>query len=248
MMSGYTRFFARSGRFMLVVALAAAGTSVTGCGGTPQPSPAQMAAILSPSSPEPAPPYRLQLGDEIDVKFPFQPSMDHHAVIRPDGMISTPGIGEISAAGMTPVELEGVIIDKSKSRLRDPEVTVILTKVGEQRVYVSGEVRKADFVTLRPGMTPMQAVAQCGGFLDSAKLESVLVFMPSGGGNFQAARVDMKQVVQDGVPERIRLAANSVIYVPKTWVAEANVVVKQWVSGLIPALPRVGAGYSLSSN
>ena len=96
--------------------------------------------------------------DEIDVKFPFQPSMDHHAVIRPDGMISTPGIGEIAAAGMTPPELEGLIIDKSKARLRDPEVTVILTKMGEQRVYVAGEVEKSNFVPLRPGMTPLQAV------------------------------------------------------------------------------------------
>lgn len=219
---------------------------VTGCSTTKKASPEQMATILSPQSPEPAPAYRLQLGDEIDVKFPFQSSMDHHAVIRPDGMISTPGVGEIAAAGMTTPELERSIVDRTKSRLRDPEVTVILTKVGEQRVYVAGEVDKANFVMLRPGMTPLQAIAQCGGFRNTAKLDSVLVFLPSGGGRFQAARVDMRQVVEDGVPERIRLAANSVVFVPKTWVAEADVMIDQWVRGLIPALPRVGAGYSLS--
>ena len=225
--------------------LALFGVGLGGCG-SKQPSPEQMATILAPSEPQPEPQYRLQLGDEIDVKFPFQPSMDHHAVVRPDGKISSPGIGEIDVAGMTPPELEKLLIDKSKSRLRDPEVTVILTKVGEQRVYVAGEVQKANFVPLRSGMTPLQAIAQCGGFRETAKLNSVLIFLPSGGGKFQAARVDMEQVLQDGVPERIRLAANSVVYVPKTWIAEANQVVDQWVRGLMPALPRVGAGYSLS--
>ena len=220
--------------------------AAVGCGGSKQPKPEQMAAILSPPSPEPTPAYRMQLGDEIDVRFPFQPSMDHHAVIRPDGMISSPGIGEISAAGMTAPELERTIITASKARLRDPEVTVILTKIGEQRIYVAGEVAKANFVPLRPGMTPLQAVAQCGGFKDTAKLDSVLVFLPSGGGNYQAARVNMRQVVEDGVPERIRLAANSMVFVPRTWVAEADILIDQWVRGLIPALPKVGAGYSLS--
>jgi hypothetical protein len=38
-----------------------------------------------------------------------------------------------------------------------------------------------------------------------------------------------------------------VVFVPKTWVANANDVVDLWVRGLIPALPRVGVGYSLNN-
>jgi len=49
------------------------------------------------------------------------------------------------------------------------------------------------------------------------------------------------------VPERIRLHPNDVVYVPQTWIANMNDVVDQWVRGLIPSLPRVGAGYSLSN-
>src|SRR5439155_21384085 len=65
-------------------------------------------------------------------------------------------------------------------------------------------------------------------------------------GRFSAARVDMKQVVDDGVPERVRLHPNDVIYVPRTWIADMDLVVDEYVRGLIPSLPRVGAGYSLS--
>jgi hypothetical protein len=97
-------------------------------------------------------------------------------------------------------------------------------------------------------MTLLQAVLQCGDFRDTAKLDSVLLLTPGADGKFSAARVDMEQVVEAGIPERVRLHPNDVVYVPATWIADANVVVDQWVRGLIPALPRVGVGYSLSGN
>jgi protein involved in polysaccharide export with SLBB domain len=123
---------------------------------------------------------------------------------------------------------------------------VVVTKLGEQRVYVGGEVGRPGFVTLQPNMTPLQAVLQSGGFKKSAKLDSVLLLTPGADGRFAAARVDMKQVVDAGVPERLRLRPNDVLYVPTTWIADMDDVVDQYVRGLIPSLPRVGAGYSLS--
>jgi hypothetical protein len=54
-------------------------------------------------------------------------------------------------------------------------------------------------------------------------------------------------VLTDSVPERVRLRPNSRIYVPKTWVANADDVVDLYVRGLIPTLPRVGVGYSLNN-
>ena len=50
------------------------------------------------------------------------------------------------------------------------------------------------------------------------------------------------------MPERVRLRANEVVFVPKSWVGNMNDVVDLYVRGLIPALPRVGVGYSLSNN
>ena len=125
--------------------------------------------------------------------------------------------------------------------------TKVLAKLGEQHVYVGGEVARPGLVVLRPEMTPLQAVLQTGGFRPTAKLNSVLIMTPAADGRFSAARVDMKQVVNDGVPERVRLHPNDVIYVPPTWIADMDTVVDQYVRGLIPSLPRVGAGYSLSN-
>jgi protein involved in polysaccharide export with SLBB domain len=200
----------------------------------------------------PAPPqaagaeYRIGVGDELHVRFMYQPDMNEQVPVRPDGRISLGSTGQLAVVGMTPTELETLIVDRSKHRLRDPEVTVIVTKLGEQRVYVGGEVLRPGYVALRGGMTPLQAILQAGGFRYTARKDSVLLLTPAADGRFSAARLDMQQVVEDGIPERVRLRADAVVYVPQTWIADANQVVDQWVRGLIPALPRVGVGYSLN--
>lgn len=208
---------------------------------------AAIAAALAPTQPPiPGPTYRIGVGDELHVRFLYQPEMSEQLPVRPDGRISLGVTGEMTVVGLTPGELEKLIIERSSARLRDPEVTVVVTKVGEQRVYVGGEVARPGFVALRPEMTPLQAVLQSGGFKKTAKLESVLLLTPGPDGAFNAARVDMEQVVNAGVPERVRLHPNDVVYVPATWISDMNDVVDQYVRGLVPAFPRVGVGYSLS--
>jgi polysaccharide export outer membrane protein len=147
---------------------------------------------------------------------------------------------------MTPAEVEKLVAEKSSSRLRNPEVVVVVTKVAEQRVYVGGEVNRPGYVTLLPGMSPLQAIFQVGGFRPTAKLDSILLLTPAAG-KWSAARMNMAQVVQDGVAERVRLHPGDVVFVPMTWIADMDIVVDQYVRGLIPALPHVGVGYSLSS-
>ena len=212
----------------------------------PASSPAGLAALQPPAPPEPGPNYRIQLGDELHVRFTYQPEMNEQVPVRPDGRISLVATGEIDAVGRTPTELERVIVERTSAHLRNPEVTVIVTKLGEQRVYVGGEVLTPGYIPLRAGMTPLQAVLERGGFKPTAKRDSVLLMTPGADGRFSAARIDLKQVADDGVPERVRLHPNDVLYVPRTWIADMNIVVDQYIRGLIPTLPRVGAGVSVN--
>lgn len=221
-----------------------------GCAHHAPPPPAAEAAhvaALLPAAPRvPDEEYRIQAGDELHVRFTYQPEANEQVPVRPDGRIALATTGELEVVGMTPRELERVIEEKSARRLRDPEVVVVVTKIAERRVYVGGEVLKPGFVVLQPEMTPLQAVLQSGGFRITAKADSVLLLTPGPDGKFSAARMDMQQVVEDGVAERVRLHPGDVVYVPRTWIGDMNVVVDLYVRGLIPALPRVGVGYSLS--
>ena len=207
--------------------------------------PGVVGALMQPPPAETSASYHIQIGDELHVRFTYQPEMNEELPVRPDGRISLATTGEIAVAGLTPAELEALIVQKSSSKLRDPEVRIIVTKVGEQRVYVGGEVSRPGYVLLQPNMTPVQAVMQSGGFRMTAKPESTLLLSPHRDGEFSAARLNLKQVVEEGVPERVRLAAGDVLYVPASWIGDANQVVDLYVRGLIPVLPRVGVGYSL---
>src|SRR3989442_11239555 len=176
------------------------------CGHRPPASSSVMLpALQPPQPPEPGPTYRIQRGDELHVRCTYQPEMNEQVPVRPDGRISLVSTGEIDAVGHTPPELERLIVERSSSHLRNPEVTVVVTKLGEQRVYVGGEVAQPGYVVLVAGMTPLQAVLQRGGFKKTAKLDSVLLMTPGADGHFSAARVDLQQVVDAGVPERVRL-------------------------------------------
>jgi len=233
----------------LIALVLLAVTAVGGCA-KKSPAPADpaapVAALLPPRDPEPQPEYRIRANDELDVKFLYQPEMNEHVPVRPDGKISLPAAGEIEVVGMTPPELEKLIVERASKHLRDPEVTVVVVRLGEQRVYIGGEVMRPGFIVLQPDMTLLQAVLQSGGFKRSAKLDSVLLLTPAPGGTFSAARVDMQQVVEDGVAERVRLHPDAVVFVPQTWISEANDVVDMYVRGLFPALPKVGVGASLT--
>jgi len=125
----------------------------------------------------------------------------------------------------------------TRSRVRPNESEGGLRECGMRATV--GSVRTAPFDRTLSVYT--------GGFKPTAKLESVLLITPGPEGKFEAARVDMKQVVDDGIPERVRLHPNDVVFVPRTWIADADVFVQQYVIGLVPAFPRVGVGASLNN-
>jgi hypothetical protein len=59
---------------------------------------------------------------------------------------------------------------------------------------------------------------------------------------YQATRIDLQRNINDGAPELGTLAVYDVIYVPRTFIGDANAFVRLYVRGLIPAIPRVGVG------
>lgn len=185
--------------------------------------------------------YRLMVGDKLNVKFPYHHARDQELPVRPDGMISLDVTGEILAEGMTPLELAEVIKQRSSRYLKNPEVVVIVTGIGDRRVYVGGEVNRPGFVTVQEGMTPLQAVMAVGGFKDSAQKKDVLYIARGSNGDYNASRVDLEDVVMNGTPEVVRLSGNDIVFVPATRIANAGVFVKQYIRDILPVESRAGA-------
>ncbi len=222
----------------LVVALGIGVAACTEVGRNLPPPEATYALTRGPVSRDA---YRLQPGDRVNIKFPYHGKHNQELPVRPDGKISLEPTGEILAEGLTPVELEDLIKDKSSHTLRNPEVVVIVTQIGDRRAFVGGEVGRPGFVALQEGMTPLQAVMAAGGFKDTARKDSVLYIARSTNGAYQASRVDLDAVVRDGAPETVRLNVNDVVYVPATRIANADTFVEQYIRKLLPVDSRMGA-------
>jgi protein involved in polysaccharide export with SLBB domain len=187
------------------------------------------------------PEYRLQPGDLLRVKFLYHPELDLKVPVRPDGDITLQVAGDIRAAGLTTMQLEKVIKERTSDRLREPEVSVMLALQAERKVYVGGEVRLPGFVVYRAGMSPLQAIVDRGGFTDTARIDSVLRLSPVQG-DYQGTRLDLSKPLQDGRGDMTRLAAGDVLYVPRTFIGDVNAFVKLYIRGVLPIEPRVGAG------
>ncbi len=188
--------------------------------------------------------YKVQPGDQLRVKFLYHPELDVKVPVSPDGNVYVPGVGEVLAEGKTAEEVAGEVERISSDQLRDPEVTVIVAEFGERIVYVGGEVRLPGPVRFREGMTPLQAILDRGGFTEVARVDSVLHLSPNGS-TYEARRLDYTTDVNRQNPELATLGVYDVIYVPRTFIGDANAFVRLYIRGLMPTMPRFGVGYQL---
>lgn len=187
--------------------------------------------------------YRLEAGDVLRVKFIYQPEMDVKVQIDPNGNIAIPGVGELQASGKTAAEVAKDVQTLSSVNLREPEVTVIVAELGPRKVYVGGEVRLPGPVVYKVGMTPMQAILDRGGFTEVARIDSVL-HVTSKGNSVEATRLDFSGELKNGSPELATLAVDDVIYVPRTFIGDADSFVRLYIRDLMPTMPRLGVGFS----
>jgi polysaccharide biosynthesis/export protein PslD len=183
--------------------------------------------------------YRLAPGDLIDVKFPYHPEENERVPVRPDGRIGLQSAGDIMAAGRTVAELEEIVVSHASKTLRNPVVSVVIVQLAEHKVYVGGDVAKPGFVQFRDGLTPLEAIFERGGFLDTAKSDQVL-YITRSGEQVRTERIDLEAVIEGAAAEEVVLAPDDILFVPKTWIGDANVWVDQWIRGLLPTVPRPG--------
>jgi protein involved in polysaccharide export with SLBB domain len=192
--------------------------------------PAQAAAAAAPGTET----YRIQPGDQLDLKFFYNPELNESVVVRPDGRISLQLVDEVLAAGLTPAELDAALTKRYEAELRRPEVSVILRSLGAYRVYVGGEVGTPALVGLAPGMGPLQAVMAAGGFKETAKPEAALVIRRGSDNRPVPIPVNLQQMLAvGGAGDGMQLQPGDVVYVPKTWIAEANKFVNQYIERLL---------------
>ncbi|HNY40924.1 MAG TPA: polysaccharide biosynthesis/export family protein [Bryobacteraceae bacterium] len=120
--------------------------------------------------------YRIGPGDILRIDIWKEPDASMAAaVVRFDGKLSMPLIGQVDANGLSPVELQILLAEKYSSIIRDPRVTVMVTTPNNLKVYVLGEVRREGSLRLQAPLTVLQALAESGGLTDYAKRGNIYI-------------------------------------------------------------------------
>jgi protein involved in polysaccharide export with SLBB domain len=192
--------------------------------------------------------YKMVPYDLINVRFTYHPESDPKTPIsiRPDGQIMLDGVGSIRAAGLTPEELGKEIAAKSSVRLRNPEVVVTIAQFTPRKVYVGGQVKTPGIVQFQGEMTPIQAIFDRGGFTPEAQIDSVILIRDTGAAEPVIGRINAVKSLEGGVPERISLLTNDVIYVPMSGISATNQWIKQHLREIMP-IELLGLGYLFGS-
>jgi polysaccharide export outer membrane protein len=135
--------------------------------------------------------------------------------VRSDGKISLPLVGEVQAAGRTPVQLEDEIRSRLLNFITEPAVTVMVQKINSLKFNVMGEVIKPGSFALTTNMTVVDAIATAGGFKDFAKKKGIYVLHANADGTESRTRFNYSDFVKGHNPKQnVKLQPGDTVVVP----------------------------------
>lgn len=159
------------------------------------------------------PDYVIGAGDNLEVNVFNEPKFSGALPVRPDGMISIALLGDIPAAGFTPMQLGTEIASRLKKLITDPSVTVSVLQIVSKRVYLMGQVGHVGPLPMTPGMTPLQAIATAGGPGPYANTKHIYI-LRSQNGKEQKILFNYKKALRDGDMQGVTLMSGDTIVIP----------------------------------
>jgi polysaccharide export outer membrane protein len=153
--------------------------------------------------------------DVLAINVWKEPDISRSIPVRSDGKISLPLVGEVQAAGRTPLKLEQEIAGKLRNYISEPEVTVMVQQINSEKFNILGQVARPGSYPLTNSATVLDAIAVAGGFRDFAKQKAIYVLRQNPGGGESRIPFNYKSVVKGTNPEQnIKLEPRDTIVVP----------------------------------
>lgn len=182
---------------------------------SPAPAASTAAAKTATSTGQVADPSTYVIGaeDVLQITVWREPTISGTVPVRPDGKISLVLVGDLPAAGRTPMQLSSDITEKLKKYVQDPSVSVVVTAVNSQRIFLIGEVGHVGPVPLSAGMTPLQAIAAAGGLTPFANSKRIYILRGEQGKQ-QKIPFNYKEALKGDTHQSISLLPGDTIVVP----------------------------------
>ena len=223
------KFYQRS-----LLLLFLSGLLLAGCGQTSMQAGKTSPAHFAPWSDEKTE-YTVGVGDEVEVKLPYNAEFSDRVTVGPDGRFTLPLIGEVRAEGRTVADLTAELDSRFSRDLRSPRVQVAIRNYASQRVFVGGEVSKPGVYTLQGRIGLLEAIimANANGSMDTGRMNQVVLIRRSKDGEPMMRTVDLTNFIR-GSANDVPLQSSDVVFVPKSTIAELNQFMEQFVTRMIP--------------
>jgi polysaccharide export outer membrane protein len=159
--------------------------------------------------------YIVGAADVLRINVWKQPEISQASVVvRPDGVVSIPLVGEVKVAGMTPTQIEQTLVADLKQYVNEPRVTVTVTEMGSKVAYVTGEVQHPGAYPVIGPVDVLQIIAKAGGVTPYAHRKSVFVLREINGKK-QKLPVNYSRIFQGKNPEQnVDLLPGDTVVVP----------------------------------
>ena len=175
-----------------------------------------------PAFAERDPRYRLQPNDVIEIQYRYTPEYNQTASVQPDGFVTLQLVGDVKVEGLTLDQARIAVRDQAATRLRDPEVFLVLKDYEKPHFVVGGEVTNPGRFDYRGRITAVEAIAMAGGFRTaSAKHSQVILFWRANAGMGETRVLNMKEMMYAPKLEKdIVLRPGDMLLVPQNRVSK----------------------------
>ena len=157
--------------------------------------------------------YKVQPGDVLLISVWGEENLQE-VLVRPDGGISFPLCGDISARNRSVVDLQEVIVDRLTRYISNPVVSVSVAQVLGNKVYVIGQVNNPGVFVVNPQVDVLQALSMAGGATAFADLNDIKILRRQGNRQ-EALRFRYSEVIKGrNLQQNVILQSGDVVIVP----------------------------------
>ncbi len=171
--------------------------------------------------------YRIANGDVLKIAVWKVEELQGNIIVRPDGKISFPLVGDLKAAGRTIAELSEDITQKLKVYIKNPQVSVMVQAFGGRKVITMGEISSPGIIRFTEPIRIMEALALSGSYLESACLSNVLVIRGDLRNHTKVIVVDVTRILKGHFEENIYMDSNDIIYLPRSIIGNIAYLIRQ---------------------
>lgn len=213
-----------------------AGLFILGCGGGPDVYPPTIRpSALDPEQLKPVD-YQIIVGDKLEIFVWQHTDLTRDIIVRPDGKLSFPLIGDIEAQGRTLTEIDSEVTKKLAEYVVSPQVSVTVKEFAGEKVIILGEVGKPGVYKFFGKASFLDMIAEAGGLTKDASRGNALVIrgeLKEGTEKSEVILLDVNEILNGNLRHNIVVYPRDIIYVSAKPIADVARYLRDYVSPVL---------------